>query len=258
MKDLFTRLFFKVFNRETFEKEKFIRDSKVGGVGLLAGLIMGGLIFSRNAEVRDLENRIETLITERNDSLDTSLERKSEIEEKNKTIDELQVKINSASPWFEMKEEERKVEVERLAQEKAQKEAEERAKKEEEQRIAEQERIAKEKAEKEAEAQKYHTGITYEDLARNPVQNISKLVRFKGKILQVMSASGETQYRMAIDSNYDKVVLISVNNEKLIDGNLLENDIVTIEGKFLMETEYTTVMGAKRSIPVITVDNLYR
>lgn len=129
----------------------------------------------------------------------------------------LTAKVEEASPWFEMKEEERK-----------------------------------------AEAEKYNTGLTYEDLARNPETNAGKYVKFEGEILQVMNGDDYVQYRMAIDSDYDKVVLIEVSKDKLTDGNLLENDYITIEGAFMKEVEYTTVLGASKAIPAIVVDNVYR
>lgn len=178
--------------------------------------------------------------------------------EKDSKIKELEDKVEQAKPWFEMKDEERKAEEARLAEEKAAKEAEEKARIEEEARLAEETKKAEEEAKKKAEAEKYNTGLTFEDLARNPSENMLKLVKFKGKILQVINGDKQVQYRMAIDSNYDKVVLIEIDKTKLKDGNILEDDIITIEGTFVMESEYTTVRGDTRTIPAILVDNLYR
>lgn len=152
--------------------------------------------------------------------------------------------------------EEKKAEQERIkVEEQARKQAEEEAKAK-----AEAEEKAKKEAEEqarlEAERNKYNTGLTYEDLARNPIDNALKLVTFKGKIIQVMKGDGYTQYRMAIDSNYDKVVLIEIKNSLLTKGNILEDDIITVRGKFVMEQTYTTVMGAERTIPAIVADEV--
>lgn len=193
----------------------------------------------------------------------------NELEISTSKVAELQSKVDEAKPWFDLKEEERKAEEAKIAEEKAKKEAEEKAKKEEEIRLAEEKkkeeiRLAEEKKKadeeerKKAEAQKYNTGLTYDDIARNPQSNKGKYVKFSGKILQVMNGEGFVQYRMAINEDYEQVVLIEIIKSKLTGGNILEDDVITIEGMFMSEMEYTTVMGAKQSIPAIVVDNLYR
>lgn len=169
---------------------------------------------------------------------------------------ELQAKVDEAKPWFEMKEEERKAEEERLAAEKAEKDAAEQAKKDEEARLEAERKAQEEQAKKEAEAVKYETGLTFEDLARNPTANAGKLVTFSGRIVQVMKGSGYTQYRMNIDDNYDKTVLIEIDNGLLTNGNILEDDYITIRGMFLMEQTYTTVLGAEQTIPAILVEEV--
>lgn len=128
----------------------------------------------------------------------------------------------------------------------AQREAEEQARKAQKE--------AEEKAKKEAEARKYDTGLTYEDLARNPEQHALKYCKFSGKIIQVMKGDDAVQYRMAINNNYDKVVLIEIPKSLLTEGNILEGDLITIKGQFVTEMEYTTVMGAVRTIPAILVE----
>lgn len=250
--------FFKVVDEDTFNKELFAKSLKVGGVALVVGAVIGGTINSDANTITELDEKVATLTTEKANFVDISSERSKEIEELKAENGKLIEKIESAKPWFEMEEAEQEAERQRLEQEKAQKEAEEQARKKAEEEQAEADRLAKIEAEKKAEAEKYHTGITFEDLARNPIDNMGKLVRFKGKTLQVMKSGSTTQLRLAIDSNYDKVVLLSLEDDLLSDGNVLENDIITIEGKFIMDTEYTTVMGAKRSIPLISVDNLLR
>lgn len=252
------RGFFKVVNEDTFDKKAFAKSLKVGGIALAVGAVIGGTINSDTNTVRALDEEVAILTTKKANFINISSERSEKIEELKAENDKLNEKIESAKPWFEMEEAEQEAERQRLEQEKAQKEAEEEARKKAEEEQAEADRLAQIEAEKKAEAEKYHTGITFEDLARNPINNMGKLVRFKGKTLQVMKGGGTTQLRLAIDSNYDKVVLLSLKDDLLSDGNVLENDIITIEGKFLMDTEYTTVMGAKRSIPLISVDNLLR
>lgn len=100
-------------------KEKIFKilKSKIF-IGIIC-FILGGIIMSDSTSVAKLEESVETLT--------------QQAIEKDSTIKELQVKVEEAKPWFEMKEEERKAEEERLAKEKAEKEAqEEQARKEEE------------------------------------------------------------------------------------------------------------------------------
>ena len=100
-------------------KEKIFKilKSKIF-IGIIC-FILGGIIMSDSTSVAKLEESVETLT--------------QQAIEKDSTIKELQVKVDEAKPWFEMKEEERKAEEERLAKEKAEKEAqEEQARKEEE------------------------------------------------------------------------------------------------------------------------------
>lgn len=99
------------------------------------------------------------------------------------------------------------------------KEAEEKAKKEEEDRIkAENEAKAEEKAK--AEKEKYNTGITTRDLARDKNGMIDSFVKFTGKIIQVINGNGYTQYRLAVNDDYDQIILIELSNIKLDSKNL--------------------------------------
>ena len=131
-----------------------------------------------------------------------------------------------------------------LAQEKAQKEAEEKAKKE-----------AEEEAKRQAESQKYETGLTWEQIAREG--KVGTLGQFEGKIVQVMNGSGFTQYRVAINGDYDTIMLVEV-----LDGvsseTLLEDDYVYFKGMSMGQYTYTTVMGAEMTIPSFMVDEIHR
>ena len=178
-------------------------------------------------------------------------------------INDLQAELNKTQQ--ELKEEQAKITPEvqefidqKEAEQKAQEEAERKAK-EEEQAKKEAEEKARIEAEEKAkqEAEKYNTGLTYEDLARNPQANTGKYVKFYGKVIQVMNGDNAVQYRLAVDEDYDQVVLIEISKSKLTNGNILEDDLITIEGMFMGEFENTTVLGATRTNPGILVDNVY-
>lgn len=137
---------------------------------------------------------------------------------------------------------EKKAEEERKAQEEAQKKAEEEKKKQEEQAKKESE----EQAKREAEAHKYETGLTWEQIAREGKEG--ELGNFEGKILQVMEGTGVTQYRIAINGDYNTVMLVEVINSQLKE-TLLEDDYVYFKGVSAGTTSYTSIMGAKITIP---------
>ena len=142
-----------------------------------------------------------------------------------------------------------------LAQEKAQKEAEEKAKKEAEEEAKRQAEEEEERQKAEAEAHKYETGLTWEQIAREG--RVGELGKFEGKIVQVMSGSGFTQYRVAINGDYDTIMLIEV-----LDGIssevLLEDDYVYFKGMSMGQYTYTTVLGSEMTIPSFIVDEINR
>ena len=81
-------------------------------------------------------------------------------------------------------------------------------------------------------------------------------VTFSGKIVQVMEGDKSNQYRMAVNDNYDQIILIEINKNKL-PANLLEDDYITIEGMSVGNITYKTIFGANNTIPGIMVDNVY-
>ena len=160
-------------------------------------------------------------------------------------------------------EEVNKATEEQLAQEKAQKEAEEAAKKqaeEEAKRKAEEEEKARKEEEErqkaEAEAHKYETGLTWEQIAREGKNGT--LGQFEGKIVQVINGNyGYTQYRIAINGNYDTIMLVEAASYELKE-TLLEDDYVYFKGKSMGTVSYESVLGAKITIPAFDVDEIHR
>lgn len=131
-----------------------------------------------------------------------------------------------------------------LAKIQAEKEAEEKAKQE-----------AEEQAKAEAEAHKYETGLTWEDIARNG--KIGTYGKFEGKIIQVMNGTGFKQYRIAINDNYDTVMLVEVQ-DGIAKETLLEDDYVYFKGYSLGQYTYTTVLGSKLTIPSFEAEEITR
>lgn len=183
--------------------------------------------------------------------------------EKDTEITQLTEKVESAKPWFELseKEQERKVEEEKKETERIA--AEKKAKEKKEKLAAE--KKAKEKADKKAkevaEAKKkekaeekkgYDTGITYDQLARNPDDYEGDKIKFRGKVIQVMEGDGETQIRIAVNSNID-TILYGAFDASLVESRILEDDIVTLMGISAGLLSYESTMGGNITIPSMLI-----
>ncbi|MGM1532234.1 hypothetical protein ACS2E9_12310 [Bacillus cereus group sp. BceL215] len=118
------------------------------------------------------------------------------------------------------------------------------------------EKAAAEKAAKEEEERiGYETGITYDQLARTPDEFKGKKAKFTGKVLQVMGGKGETQLRVAVNENYDKVLYV-VYKSDILNSRVLEKDNVTVKGKSAGIYTYKSTMGGEISIPAMLVEKI--
>ena len=79
------------------------------------------------------------------------------------------------------------------------------------------------------EARGYETGITYDQLARTPDDFKGKKVKFYGKVVQVIEGSGSVQIRLAVDDNYD-TILLGEYSSSTVSSRVLEDDYITIYG----------------------------
>lgn len=230
-------------NKDLKEKKSFkqIITSKVS-IGIICGV--GGFVLASGAAPSCIEEH-DTEIAKLEEQVSNQ---EKVLNEKDKSIETLNLKVEEASPWFKMGEEEKR----KVEEENARIEAERKAKEEEEKRIAEEEaakkaeeeRVAKENAEK----NKYENGPTYNEVARNPDDHMLKLGKFKGKVVQVMEGDTHNNLRVAVDGNYDKMLLVEYD-PKLLSQRILEDDYITVYGMNMGIYSYESTMGAKISIP---------
>jgi hypothetical protein len=190
------------------------------------------------------------------DSLNKQLTMKTEtvasLQSDNK---DLQAKVDEAAPFFKLKDEERKkkeieakaAEEKRLAEEKRKEEV---ARKEAEKKAAEEKKKQEEK-----EKQGYNTGITYNQLARTPDKYVDEKVKFRGTVIQVMEGDGETQIRLAVNDDYDRV-LFAAFDASVVSSRVLEDDTITIYGTSTGLITYDSTLGGKISIPGISIDKI--
>ncbi|MGG5313113.1 hypothetical protein [Enterococcus sp. DIV2381] len=99
----------------------------------------------------------------------------------------------------------------------------------------------------------YNTGITYDQLSRNPEEFIGEKVVLSGKIIQVMESDEYTQYRLAVDSDYDRVALIQISKDQL-STRILEDDLVTIYGESYGLISYDSALSGKITVPSVIVN----
>lgn len=95
----------------------------------------------------------------------------------------------------------------------------------------------------------YSTSITYENLARTPTKFEGEKIKLSGKIIQVIKGEYVSQYRLAVDEDYDKMVLVSIDASQLSETRILEDDLITIYATYLGEETYESTMGGEITIP---------
>jgi cell division protein FtsB len=112
-----------------------------------------------------------------------------------------------------------------------------------------------EKKKQEEEAKGYETGITYAQLARTPDEYVGKKVKFTGKVVQVTRGDTSTDIRLAVDSDYDQIILAEFSND-LTSSRVLEDDVITIYGMSMGDYTYTSVMGASITVPLVLISKM--
>lgn len=101
----------------------------------------------------------------------------------------------------------------------------------------------------------YKTGITFDNISRNPKDYEGKLVYFTGEVVQLMEGDDENQIRLAVDGDYDNMILIGYNPE-ITTSRILEDDNIEIYGVSVGIFQYESVLGQTISIPAVYVDKI--
>ncbi|MBS6956344.1 MAG: toxin regulator [Enterocloster asparagiformis] len=143
----------------------------------------------------------------------------------------------------------RQIEAESIAASKAAEEeavlAASRAQKEEERKVAEEEK-----------KHEYETGITYEQLARNPDDFKNKKIKFSGTVLQVLEGSGKNnQIRLAVNDDYGDILFCEYD-KNIVSSRILEDDHITVYGTSYGLYSYTSTMGSTITIPSAILDKI--
>ena len=67
-----------------------------------------------------------------------------------------------------------------------------------------------------------------------------------------MEGDGETQLRIAVNDNYDTILLAFYPSD-LVESRVLENDNITVSGESLGLYTYESTLGGEISIPLLEV-----
>lgn len=161
---------------------------------------------------------------------------------------ELIENIISKAEIIKETEEEKQKRLQKEAEEKAQKEQEEKAQKEQEAKQKEQDKknfIANCKT------------YTYEQMARNPENFKGTNVKLTGEVVQALYGSNSVDLRVNITkkgnySTYYTDTVYVVYYPETGEDKILENDIITIYGTSMGDYSYTSTMGAKITLPLIS------
>jgi hypothetical protein len=81
------------------------------------------------------------------------------------------------------------------------------------------------------------------------------LIKFRGKVVQVMEGDGTTQIRLAVGDDYD-TILFGEFDSSIVPSRVLEDDTITIMGISTGLLTYQSTMGGDISIPGVSIDKI--
>lgn len=173
---------------------------------------------------------------------------KAEVESLKTEIESLKKEYNDyrgkMQPYEEL--EAKETEARKLEAQKKLEEEEEAKKKEEEQKkIAEEEKAKK----------GYDTGITFNQLAREPDKYTKEKVKFSGQIIQTIEEDGKVIIRLIVDGVSSQVI-VGLYDKNLVSVRLLEGDWITIYGVSYNLYTYIGAAGTQVSAPLINIDKI--
>jgi len=219
-----------------FIKSNF-KNILIGLLVVTTALFLVLFITSSNSKAEAIEDA-QYFKKQSDDYFESTVSLNEKIEKQEKKIEKLSSKVEDAEPWFKLeKEKQKKLDAEREKREIA---------------------AAKEREEKERqkEAQGYNTGITFDQIARNPEKYESSKLKFTGTVIQVIEGDEDrVQLRFAVNDDYDKIMLLDYTPESG-EPRILEDDSITVMGISAGVITYEATSGASITIPSMYVDSI--
>ena len=99
------------------------------------------------------------------------------------------------------------------------------------------------------------TDVTYDNLMRTPDNYFGQYVKYSGTVLQTITVDDTVKQRVALDDDYDKIVLIEYR-EGLPETRILNDDYITFTGLAFGTITYETVLGSPLEIPLIIASSI--
>jgi len=220
------------------------------------------LVKSLTEENANLKSELETKTTEYDKLIEENKMLSKEMSDEKKDYDSLSDDYDALQKKYDQIEAEYSTYKEKMQPYEELDEKEAEARKIEAQKKIEEEEAKKKKEEEQAAKKKeeeekkgYNTGITYKQMARTPDEYKGKLVKFKGKVLQVMEGDNETHIRLAVNNDYDTVLYCGYD-PSILPFRILEDDQLTIYGVSVGLYSYQSTGAGTITIPCVWVDKI--
>lgn len=100
----------------------------------------------------------------------------------------------------------------------------------------------------------FQTNIGWEQLYRYPDKYKGRDVKYSGKVYQVQNGDNANDpdiVLLAVNGNDEQLICVEIRDSIKVDGNLLENDDITISGIFLGTINYETTKGDNNTVPSV-------
>lgn len=246
-----------------FIKSNF-KNILIGLLVVTTALFLVLFIASTNSKAEAIEDA-QYFKKQSDDYFESTVSLNERIEKQEKKIEKLSSKVEDAEPWFKLeKEKQKKLDAERekheIAKEKERKAKEKQLREKKRQEEAQRkEKKRQEEAQRKAEERKgFDTGITYDQIARNPDKYEASKIKFTGTVIQVIEGvniggiEDGVQIRFAVNDDYNKIILLDYFPED-DEPRILENDKITIMGIATGVTTYEATSGASITVPSMIV-----
>lgn len=97
--------------------------------------------------------------------------------------------------------------------------------------------------------------VTYDQIARNPDDYQDSEVKLSGQVMQVQNAHNGSVVLLWLNDDPDQLVMVGINKDYMPDnGNILEDDEITVYGTGDGTQKYDTTSGAKNEVPFVRAD----
>lgn len=100
-----------------------------------------------------------------------------------------------------------------------------------------------------------YQAVTYDQIARTPDDYQDKEVKLSGQVMQVQNAHNGSVVLLWLNDDPDQLVMVGINKDYMPDnGNILEDDEITVYGVGDGTQKYDTTSGAKNEVPFVRAD----